>query len=329
MRKLREILKGAAGFLYDFRRFLRHTSTLSLADEWQRDYRVIKVYHALEKALSFREPRPGAGAANAERLVKLLETTDFADGHVSRQRMIGLKVLSDWHDLQGALSSSSGVGKFLAQRAKPLPATPGGSIIVTSQELNRGRLSDPEAFFQSRRSVRDFAAKAVDGALLDRAISLAMASPSVCARHAWHVYHTDERAVIDDALSFQNGNRGFGHEVPLLLVVAADLRAFHAGMERNQHWIDGGMFAMSLVWALHALGISSCCLNWSKGPRGDLSFRRAFRIDEAHSIITMIAVGYPNETIKVCASARRSRSEVHSTLQPRCHVRREEKRTAC
>src|SRR3546814_8739546 len=83
---------------------------------------------------------------------------------------------------------------------------------------------------------------------------------------ASYVYCLQSREIIDRALSLQNGNRGFGHEIPCLLILCTDLSAFDTAGERYQHWIDGGMFSMSLVWALHALGYSSCCLNWSKTP---------------------------------------------------------------
>ena len=50
----------------------------------------------------------------------------------------------------------------------------------------------------------------------------------------------------------------------MLLIIAMDLKAFVPAHERYQHWIDGGMFSMSIIYALHSLGLSSCCLNWSK-----------------------------------------------------------------
>lgn len=309
-----EIIKAAAGFIYDFRRFLRHTSTISICTERQRDYRVVKVYHAIEKALSFRVRRQGAGCDSAKRLVSLLQPTDFASA-VPFHRSVGIKVLYDWCDLEGA-SAPAEVVELLGKRPSPPAETPGGAELLTTAYLARGRLEDPEAFFCSRRTVRDFSPRPTKREVIERAIRIAMSSPSVCSRQAWHVYHSDDRKVIDQALTFQNGNRGFGHEVPCLLLVAVDLAAFHRGMERYQHWIDGGLFAMTLVWALHSLGLASCCLNWSQGPRGDLAFRRAFHIDDAHTIVTMIAVGYPNETIQVCASPRRPFAEIHSPLIP-------------
>jgi hypothetical protein len=50
-------------------------------------------------------------------------------------------------------------------------------------------------------------------------------------RQAWHVYHSDESDVIKEALSYQQGNKGFGHSVPNLMVIATDLKAFMPGQE--------------------------------------------------------------------------------------------------
>jgi hypothetical protein len=48
-------------------------------------------------------------------------------------------------------------------------------------------------------------------------------------------------------LSYQNGNSGFGHTVPALFVITSDMRIFEKSGERNQGWVDGGLFAMALV----------------------------------------------------------------------------------
>ncbi|MEC5325931.1 nitroreductase family protein, partial [Aurantimonas sp. A3-2-R12] len=132
-----------------------------------------------------------------------------------------------------------------------------------------------------------------------RAIDLAANTPRACNRQSWFTYHIDDRAVIEKALSFQTGNQGFGHEVPYLIIISADLRAFDNANERNQHFIDGGMYSMALVMALHALGLQSCCLNWSKLVRDDRAIRKHLPIKNEHTIIMMLAVGCANESIKV------------------------------
>jgi hypothetical protein len=88
-----------------------------------------------------------------------------------------------------------------------------------------------------------------------------------------------------------------------------------AGQEHYQHWIDGGMFSMSVVYALHSLGVASCCLNWSQSPTNDKLLRSRLDIKDNHSIIMMLAVGLPNDNNNVCISARRPISEIYSTLK--------------
>lgn len=300
-------LRVLVGYVYDFLRYISYAKIYKSRSLSQRSYQASRNYHSLEKSLSYRMRSSQSGWYAAKQIVSLFETTTFPKSPKSEQEKIALSVLkifseaapSDHPDQAKLLS-------FLSSFAKDEISDLGGVSTVTLAELAKGALDDPEKFFFSRRSVRDYSNRAVTKELVYRAVSLAIASPSVCNRQAWHVYYLAHREIIDKALVHQNGNRGFGHEVPCLLIVSADLEAFESGYERYQPWIDGGMFAMSLVWALHSLGVSTCCLNWSKGPRGDKEFRRDFPISDHHSIITMIAVGYPRDQIKVCASVRRS-----------------------
>jgi nitroreductase len=142
---------------------------------------------------------------------------------------------------------------------------------------------------------------------------MAMKSPSACNRQSWHVYHL-EGELAQQALAFQDGNRGFGHKIKDLLIITTDLRAFVSPRERYQHWIDGGMFSMSVILALHSIGIASCCLNWSQSGRADIKFRKVIKISPQHTVMMMLAIGYPNEQNTVCASPRRPISEVYTKL---------------
>ena len=150
---------------------------------------------------------------------------------------------------------------------------------------------------------------------------LAMKTPSVCNRQAWHVYHSDESDVIKEALSYQQGNKGFSENIPNLMVITTDLKAFMSGQEHYQHWIDGGLFSMSIVYALHSLGISSCCLNWSQSPKNDKKLRGSIKIKPNHTVMMMLAVGYPDDNNKVCVSARRPLNEVFTKLDKKNKVK--------
>ena len=304
LRPLRHVVWAVLGFTYDCSRFVRYGGWRNESDSRKRDYKAVKIYHRMEKSLSFRERRANSGWAAATDLVRLLERDAAGAAAPGYHEAVGIKVLRDFvASSEGDGDAARQVNAFLEKTR--LESAEGGVVELTADQLLAGRLDDPERFFLSRHSVRDFRPDPVPHELLERALALAMKAPSVCNRQAWHVYHMDQRASIDRALALQDGNRGFGHDVQCLLIITADLRAFHTHGERFQHWIDGGMFAMSLSLALHSLGLASCCLNWSRGGRDDRRLRKAVPLDGAHTVITMMAVGYASEHLKVCYSARR------------------------
>ena len=106
-------------------------------------------------------------------------------------------------------------------------------------------------------------------------------------------------------LSCQGGNAGFGETVKGVLVVTTDTSRFFSVGERNQCWIDGGLFSMSLVYALHSLGLGSCCLNWSVEKDTDQKLRRITGIPQSEVVIMMIGVGHLPEKLVVARSMRK------------------------
>lgn len=310
-RKYGRLLLCFWGLLYDYFRYMLYAAwKQDLDNKAERNYMAVKVYHSLEKSLSLKNRREGAGWDNTK-LLYSISTKAIESGDIGFQDTVGINVLRQF---AGQLTAIPEAQDILNKLKDHNYMDMGGVREYGKEELYKGKLPDPEAFFLSRYTLRDFSDKEVEGSTVRRALNLAMKSPSACNRQAWHVYDLKSPDMIAKALSCQNGNRGFGHNVKRLLVVTSDLRAFVSPNERYQHWIDGGMFAMSLVWAFHSLGVASCCLNWSQDPRGDLKFRRRVPIESEHSVIMLLALGYPEEDNKVCASERRPIEEVYTEL---------------
>jgi len=70
---LRGLILTFFGFLYDFQRFCRFGGwRASPNDSAKRNYKAVKVYHCLEKSLSFRDKKQGFGWDAVTRLVRLL-----------------------------------------------------------------------------------------------------------------------------------------------------------------------------------------------------------------------------------------------------------------
>lgn len=145
-------------------------------------------------------------------------------------------------------------------------------------------------FIQSRRSIRIFSGDQVPVSLISLAVRSAQTAPSVCNRQTSRVRHySGDR--MGELLALQNGNRGFVG-IGGVLVVSVFIPDFVGEKERNQPWIDGGLFSMSLSLSLQALGLGTCFLNWCTLPTKDRELRNVAGIPEEESIITLMAVGY-------------------------------------
>lgn len=251
-----------------------------------------KDYHRVEKGLALAQVKRPFGAALdarlAEALVRLPEG-ELLTEHVASARA----ALQQWNE-QGSISED--ISPHLPERAAVIP---------------RETLS---AFFRSRHSVRSFdPSREVSPETLGVAFEMAAQTPSVCNRQAWHAYIARTPETTRRLLGFQNGNRGFG-DVPVVVLVTADLRLFSGAGERNQAWIDGSLFAMTLTWAMHGLGLATCMLNMSvRTDRAD-ALRVAFGLREWEVPIMQIAVGYPGEGARVARSPRRLTQETLTYL---------------
>ncbi|MEM7316122.1 MAG: nitroreductase family protein, partial [Planctomycetota bacterium] len=156
----------------------------------------------------------------------------------------------------------------------------------------------------------------VDISVIKTAVRIAQKTPSVCNRQSGRVHIYGSEADKTRVLSHQAGNRGFGNQAAYVLIVTADLRCFASPGERFQSWIDGGMFAMSLIYALHAQGLGSCALNWSATSDRDIRMRKDAGIPDNEVVMMMISVGRLPESFPVARSPRKPLEEVatiHST----------------
>lgn len=303
LRPVKRVCYSFLYLIYDGYRFFRYSGIVSRKSDKDLDYKVIKKYHSLEKSLSFKKRRKGAGWSAAYELLRLIQEKKNIK---SIQQKSAVKVLHEFYENS---NSGSFVGeeieRFLEDNHRSLDLNvAGGAYVLKSEAVLKGKLESPEAFFNSRYSIRSFKKLNVDKNVLRRALELASKTPSVCNRQSWKIFHLNGPKLIGQALALQNGNRGFSEEVNDLLIIATDLRSFDSEIERFQQWIDGGLYAMSLVYALHSLGVASCFLNLSLPPSKDLKLRKLIKAPGEYSFITMIAIGYPEDEFTVCASAR-------------------------
>ncbi|MDA9830236.1 nitroreductase family protein [Akkermansiaceae bacterium] len=276
---------------------------------------VVMLYHSLEKGLALKNPRPGFGREKAEMLIDQLEYLDQVERKDSRY-FSGLMVIQRW------LEWNQQHGKDfpdLAARVDDIDLTAaaedtqwriGGVSTIRREDIVDAIQQGPTSFMGSRHSIRQFSDEPVDIELIKEAIHLAQTSPSLCNRQSAHVYVISRGELMTKAMECQGGNRGFGEQVDKLLVITSELGCFLSVGERNQCWVEGGLFAMALILGLHSKGLGTCCLNWAKEPTEDREIHDLVGIPDDQRVVMMIAVGSLPEEFRITHSPRRRLDEI-------------------
>lgn len=143
---------------------------------------------------------------------------------------------------------------------------------------------------QNRYSVREYSSELVSQELLDKVCEVSMKTPSVCNRQATPVYQITDLEKIKAALEIQGGFSGYDMS-PVLLLVTSNIRAFMNNGERNEPFVDGGLFSMSLLYALEAYGLAACPLNAMFSLSQDRKTRALLHIPDYELPVMYIAVG--------------------------------------
>ncbi len=300
-------------YWYDCMDFISHSGATAHPSEREARLSSITVYaHTIEKGLSLPQPRPGFGERNIALL--LAAVRDYLDRFGSDDTLARVQGV-----LQAYIEFNISVGKLDYPYKKSIDellgqlsgAARGGVKTVTRKDLLGSVSGVSSDFFQSRSSVRIFSQEPVALEKIETALRVAQKSPSVCNRQSGFVHVLAKREDIAAALELQGGAKGFSDNVPMLLVITTRTRNFF-GPERNQRWVDGGLFAMSLILGLHMQGLGTCSLNWSKPPKADVALKKLVGIASDRSIIFLLAVGEVPEEYRVAKSEKRPLSEMYS-----------------
>lgn len=298
-------------YFYDFQRFLWYSATQKPYKTKQRHQgRITAHYHQIEKGLALKDTRVGFGREVVRHLVSMLQTYQDKYGADEVSQIALNTLLAYYHfNLEHGLDDRDLYRQLMALKTYDLRA--GGTITVSKAQIEQAASVDFNTFAYARHSIRQFdSERAVSREIIESAVATAIKTPSVCNRQTWKVYSYSDRERQKRVLAHQNGNRGFGDSASQILIVTSDLNYFMSPAERNQCFIDGGMFAMSLVYALHSLHVGTCCLNWSADYKRDLALKAEAEISQAESIIMMIAVGHIPDNFEVASSPRKQLSEI-------------------
>ncbi|MEM7717544.1 MAG: nitroreductase family protein, partial [Cyanobacteria bacterium P01_A01_bin.68] len=312
-----------SNYAYDYRRFINNSSAsvrhpsenLKVKTKIQYQARITIDYHSIEKGLAMKNPKLAFGKQVIKRLLSNLDKYLEKYGcdeivKIALNNLFAYYYFNLEHGFKDEQLYESLLNLKEVINTDNNITQQGGVFELSKESILKDAQIDLKAFFQSRYSIRHFASTSVDISLIKQAVTMAQKTPSVCNRQSSKVYIFSSKEDKEKVLSYQSGNRGFGNQASKILIVVSDLENFTLIGERNQCWIDGGMYAMSIVYALHSLGLGTCCLNWSVESKLDKALKQVTGIKDSESIIMMIAVGHLAEEFRVAQSPRKSVQEV-------------------
>lgn len=289
-----KIKQGHQIYKYDKNRFKStYSKNIKHVNKKQLDARLIFHAHSLEKGLSRENMRYGFGK-NA--IVKLLEVLKiYEDSGYSLEGKAYLNALSTINEYN-ILHQKAGYNieeyEFISdkyiQKAIRANNKLGGYVQKDRQDINER--VDFINVVKNRYSVRDYDTTEVDLNKLYSAIELSMKTPTVCNRQPFQVRIIENDRIIKDSLEIQGGLTGY-KQPPALMVITTDNNCYIDMTERNEGYVDGGLFSMTLLLSLEYYNIAACPLNAMFSVNKEHKIRKLLDIPENENIIMFIAVG--------------------------------------
>lgn len=296
----------------DKNRFLKYSSLQFTNDTTNNQirYRLIYATHGIEKGLSHIDLRLGFGQEQLVYIRDLLNMyVDLGMDKKDDEYVDTLSVLNEYYRIHNEknynLSFFNEIFKEFLQEIVGIHSERSGMSILEY----KSRSTDFKKLAANRYSVRNFSKKNVSNNLIHEAIKMSMKTPSACNRQMWKVRAIKEEGMINKVLQYQRGFSGY-EAPPVLFLITISLESFQFPRERNQAFVDGGLFGMSFMYSLEYLELASCALNCEFTIEDEKSIREILELPDSEVMIMFIACGHFLEQYPVCKSPRISSNKV-------------------
>ena len=313
-----KLLKKA--YLYDIKRYFEYSDYFYNDSEQRCMMRIIHRYHPVEKGLCMPEMRLGFGKENISKLIedckiykaKYLKTASLNNSAGYQQFKHAISTLLEYEQIH--LAAGYVLDNELQLNIANLTKEIENQTICKQIETTKEKYFEDinlsfKKLSESRYSLRNFSGKIRNEDIL-KAIEIAQNSPSACNRQPTRVHIVESEELKNKVLEIQGGNRGFGSLADKVLIVSVELVGYRDVSERNNLFVDGGLYAMSLLYALHSYKIGACALNWCCTIEQDMLLRKTVEIPKTQTVIMMIACGGVPEKFKLAYSKKSSADTV-------------------
>lgn len=277
-----------------------------VADNYERLEYIIKVRtHGIEKGLSFRTPKEAFGVA------KILTLIDDLNKYIKYPKFNKETVNESLNVINTYINKFNGNSKInpVIKGYKELLIKNGaiteccvGTMTINKKDVDDAINIDYLSFVKSRHSYRYFTKEAGIKQIKD-ALEIARYTPTACNRQP-QIVHIYEGKEMEDVLTIQHGALGFINEMSFCILITSDMRAY-SNIEQYQAYVDGGLYAMNLLNALHSTGLGTIPLTCGhlQGIAREQLFK--FGVEEYECPVLVIGIGGREEIAEVNVSPRK------------------------
>lgn len=326
LRKLKTSLKQRylikTAFLNDYKEYLKwQYNNPAITSKNAYEAKILRQTHIIEKGMSLSAPRERFGVEKACELIDfMMEYVDIGykveESSVVKNAIGVVEAYLAFHSKRDFFPEeviqryNQLFEKVFIEKLQYEEGTYGIKY-TTRDDVEESAKGDFLRFFNSRHSIRQFSDTLVTNDEIRKAVELAMKAPSACNRQTCKVYAYDQKEINQQLGELIAGNTGFDKEVQKYLVVTSDLSGFYNAFERNQIYVDGGIFALALTQSLHYYGIASCILQNGEYKERNQKIKEICKnIPQNEKIILFIAIGHYKEEFSYASSHRKELDEV-------------------
>lgn len=262
--------------------------------------------HAIEKGMSIGGVKVGFGKPKAIAILEDLQILKDIGGEASFVKeacsVIGQYIEFN-KNLGADMSAVENPYNAFMERNSVEKASFGGIYQKNYKEDVEAILDAPfKEFSQTRFSVRDFGKTPVDVEKIKAALKLCERTPSACNRQPWrvYVYKGDKKTRM---FELQGGCNGFYDDMQFAILICGDQRYYNIN-ELHQAYVDGGLYAMNLMYALHFEGVATIPLTMGHKVKQSSLIKKTMGIPEYEMPVVLIGVGSYKDDYKVAVSTR-------------------------
>jgi len=314
-RKARECTMACCD--YDARRMINFSGACNHGTRGAALSEIIATYHIVEKGLTMPHRRLAFGRSAVLRLLRNVDEYESRYGKEESQIIQAASVVVEYWLMHRKAIEDGRVDfdeRFMMELEDFVQRhdcrVNVGQTHITREMFYKDRNSDFAAFSKARHTLRHYENRELTVERIAGAIKIALSTPSACNRQYCRVHCITDKAEIKKLLEIQDGNRGFGDDADKLLIVTADMEGLLYPQERNDLYVNGGMFLMNLCYALYYHEIAHCVLNWSKTESEDLALRNIIAIKPSETVIAILTCGETPEEFDVAASLKKNIDEI-------------------